>query len=203
MARLFASPRAPFRRFPKIAVYLIGLTPGVWTFYLGLTDRLGAEPIRELEHALGLWALRFLLASLAVAPLRQSFRIDLLRFRRALGLLAFYYAAFHLAAYVVLDQGLDPALLLADLRKRPYVIVGMLAFVLLVPLAMTSNDTMVRALGGRTWSRLHRLVYPAVIAAVVHFILVVKSWPLQPLIYAAIAAALLVARLKRWRTQKG
>lgn len=151
MARLFASPRAPFRRFPKIAVYLIGLTPGVWTFYLGLTDRLGAEPIRELEHALGLWALRFLLASLAVAPLRQSFRIDLLRFRRALGLLAFYYAAFHLAAYVVLDQGLDPALLLADLRKRPYVIVGMLAFVLLVPLAMTSNDTMVRALGGRTW----------------------------------------------------
>lgn len=203
MARLFASPRAPFRRFPKIAVYLIGLTPGVWTFYLGLTDRLGAEPIRELEHALGLWALRFLLASLAVAPLRQSFRIDLLRFRRALGLLAFYYAAFHLAAYVVLDQGLDPALLLADLRKRPYVIVGMLAFVLLVPLAMTSNDTMVRALGGRTWFRLHRLVYPAVIAAVVHFILVVKSWPLQPLIYAAIAAALLVARLKRWRTQKG
>jgi methionine sulfoxide reductase heme-binding subunit len=192
-----SSPPIRLLRVPKLAVYLVGFTPAVWTLYLGLADRLGAEPIRELEHVLGLWALRFLLASLVVTPLRRLTRLDLLRFRRALGLLAFFYASLHLAAYVVLDQGLDPTLLMADLRKRPYVMVGMAGFALLVPLAITSNDAMVRRLGGTAWSRLQKLVYPAAILVAAHFILVVKSWPPEPLVYAAITAVLLGYRLAR------
>jgi sulfoxide reductase heme-binding subunit YedZ len=144
-----------------------------------------------------LWALRFLLASLMVTPLREIARLDLLRYRRALGLLAFYYAALHLAAYVALDHGFNLTAIWADILKRPYVTIGMLTFVLLVPLAITSNDAMVRRLGGRIWAKLQRLVYPAVIAASLHFILVVKSWPLEPLVYAAIAATLLGYRVAR------
>jgi sulfoxide reductase heme-binding subunit YedZ len=178
-------------------VYIVGLVPALWFFYLGLNDQLGAEPVRALEHELGLWALRFLLATLAISPLRRFAGIDLFRFRRAFGLLAFYYAALHVAVYIFIDMGLDPGALWADLLKRPYVTIGMLSFLLLAPLAITSNDAMIRRMGPQAWLRLHRLVYLAVIAAAAHFILVVKSWPLQPLVYAAITAALLGYRLAR------
>jgi sulfoxide reductase heme-binding subunit YedZ len=183
---------------PKILVYVVGFIPAVWLFYAGITDQLGADPMRYLEQALGLWALRFLIGTLAITPLRQLFNINLLRYRRAIGLLAFYYAALHLTTYLVLDQGLDIAAIVADIVKRPYITIGMATFVILVPLAVTSNNAAIRRMGGQAWARLHRLVYVAAIGAVLHYILVVKSWPPEPLVYAAIVAVLLGYRLVRF-----
>jgi sulfoxide reductase heme-binding subunit YedZ len=196
-------PRSGFSipQIPKWTVYVVGFVPAVWYFSLGVTDQLGADPLKVLERALGLWALRFLVVGLAVTPLRQSFGINFLRYRRAVGLLAFYYAALHLVTYVVLDQGLDLYAIWADIVKRPYITIGMLGFGLLVPLAITSNNTMVRRLGGQAWSKLHRLVYVAVAAAAIHFILVVKSWPPEPLVYAALITLLLLYRFVRQTSQ--
>jgi methionine sulfoxide reductase heme-binding subunit len=181
----------PIRR----AIYSLGMVPAVWTFYLGLTDQLGADPQRTLEHTLGQWALRFLIVALAITPLRRLGGPSLVRWRRAIGLLGFYYAALHLTVYLVLDQGLDLAAIWADIVKRPYITVGMLAFTILVPLAVTSNGPMIRRIGAASWQRLHRLVYVATAAAAIHFLLLVKTWPGEPIIYAAIIASLLLARL--------
>ncbi|MCT8999866.1 protein-methionine-sulfoxide reductase heme-binding subunit MsrQ [Chelativorans intermedius] len=190
-------------RVIRATLYWIGLGPAVWTFFLGLTDQLGANPMRTLEQTLGLWALRFLIATLAVTPFRDLTGISLLRYRRALGLLAFYYALLHFTTYIVLDQGLNLSAIAADIVKRPYITIGMLAFAVLVPLAATSNDTMVRRMG-RAWSRLHRWVYLAAAAAAVHFLLVVKSWTMEPVVYFAIVAILLGYRLyKRLRGSRG
>jgi methionine sulfoxide reductase heme-binding subunit len=187
---------------PKIAVYIVGLVPAVWLFYQGVNDRLGADPMRYLEQALGLWALRFLIATLTITPLRQIFNINLLRYRRAIGLLAFYYAALHLLTYLVLDQGLDFEAIWADIVKRPYITIGMATFITLIPLAATSTNAAIKRLGGQTWARLHRLIYVAAIGAALHFILVVKSWPLEPLVYAAIVIVLLGYRLARSLAKK-
>ena len=171
----------PVRR----AIYIAGMVPAVWTFYLGLTDQLGADPQNTLERTLGLWALRFLIVALAITPLRRLGGPSLIRYRRAIGLLAFYYACLHLTVYLVLDKGLDLAAIWADIVKRPYITVGMLAFTILVPLAVTSNNAMVRRLGSRAWQRLHRLVYVATAAAAIHFVMLVKSWwTPEPAIYA-------------------
>ena len=196
-AKSFALPQVP-----KILVYIVGFIPAVWLFYAGITDQLGADPMRYLEQALGLWALRFLIATLAITPLRQLFNINLLRYRRAIGLLAFYYAALHLITYLVLDQGLDMAAIVADIVKRPYITIGMATFVILVPLAVTSNNAAIRRMGGQAWAKLHKLVYVAAIGAVLHYILVVKSWPPEPLVYAAIVAVLLGYRLVRSLVKK-
>ncbi|MXQ10180.1 protein-methionine-sulfoxide reductase heme-binding subunit MsrQ [Microvirga makkahensis] len=199
MAERAAAPGArkgfSLPQVPKILVYGVGFVPAVWLFYQGINDRLGADPMRYLEQALGLWALRFLIATLAITPLRQLFAVNLLRYRRALGLLAFYYALLHLLTYLVLDQGLDLAAIGADIVKRPYITIGMATFVILVPLALTSTNAAIRRMGGQAWARLHRLVYVAAIGAVLHFILVVKSWPPEPLVYAAIVTGLLGYRL--------
>jgi sulfoxide reductase heme-binding subunit YedZ len=176
------------------ALYVLGMAPAVLYFSWGLTDQLGADPQNVLERALGLWALRFLIAGLAITPLRQLGGPNLIRFRRALGLLAFYYATLHLSVYLLLDKGLDLSSIVADIIKRPYITVGMLAFAVLIPLAATSNNTMIRRLGAR-WRKLHRLAYLAAAAAALHFIMLVKVWPLEPLIYAALVAALLMYRL--------
>jgi sulfoxide reductase heme-binding subunit YedZ len=188
----------PVRR----AIYIIGMLPAVWYFYLGLADKLGADPQNALERALGLWALRFLILGLAITPLRRLGGPNLIRYRRTIGLLAFYYAALHLTVYMVLDQGLDFAAIWADIVKRPYITVGMLAFIILIPLAVTSNAPMIRRLGGRTWQRLHRLVYVAAVAASLHFIMLVKAWPPEPLIYAALVAILLVFRLATYARKR-
>lgn len=181
----------PIRR----AIYVAGMLPAVWYFYLGVTDQLGADPQNTLERLLGLWALRFLILSLAVTPLRRLGGPSLIRYRRTVGLLAFTYASLHLTVYLLLDQGLDLAAIWADILKRPYITVGMFAFVVLVPLAITSNNAMIRRLGGAAWQRLHRLVYVAAAAAAIHFVMVVKAWPPEPLIYAGIVAILLLFRL--------
>lgn len=171
------------------------MIPAVWTFWLGVTDQLGADPMKTLERSLGLWALRFLIASLAITPLRRLTGTSLLRYRRAIGLLAFFYATLHLTAYLVLDQGLAMPAIWADIVKRPFITVGMLAFLVLVPLAVTSNNTAIRRLGGAAWARLHRWVYLAAAAAAVHFVMVVKAWPIEPLVYAGLVLLLLGYRL--------
>jgi methionine sulfoxide reductase heme-binding subunit len=190
-------PPRSLPQVPKLLVYLVGFVPAVWWFDLGFTDRLGADPMRALEHALGLWALRFLVASLAITPLRQIAGLNLLRYRRALGLLAFYYAVLHLLTYLVLDQGLDIDAIISDILKRLYITIGMAAFLILVPLAVTSNNPAIKRLGAKLWQRLHRLTYLAAILAVLHFLMSVKSWPAEPVIYALIVVALLGYRLIR------
>jgi sulfoxide reductase heme-binding subunit YedZ len=181
----------PVRR----SIYVAGMLPAVWTFYLGLTDQLGADPQNTLERTLGLWALRFLVAALAITPLRRLGGPNLVRYRRAIGLLAFYYACLHLSVYLLLDKGLDLAAIWADIVRRPYITVGMLAFTILVPLAITSNAPMIRRLGARAWQRLHRLVYVAAAAGALHFLLLVKVWWGEPLVYVGLVALLLLFRL--------
>lgn len=193
------------RQPPRYLVYAIGFLPALWVLYLGFTDRLGANPIRTLEQELGIWTLRFLIATLTVTPLRDLAGINLLRYRRALGLLTFYYALLHLCAYLLLDHRLDFAAIGADIVKRPYITIGMLAFAILIPLALTSTDNAIRRLG-KTWNKLHQWIYLAAAAAALHFLLVVKSWPLEPLIYAGIIVCLLGYRLfkrvyRKWRRQ--
>jgi sulfoxide reductase heme-binding subunit YedZ len=181
----------PVRR----AVYVIGMLPAVWYFYLGVMDQLGADPQKTLERLLGLWALRFLILALAITSLRRLGGPNLVRYRRAIGLLAFYYATLHLTVYLLLDQGLDLPAIWADIVKRPYITIGMLAFAILLPLAITSNNPMIRRLGGTAWQRLHRWVYVAAAAAAIHFVMVVKAWSPEPLVYIGIVAALLLFRL--------
>jgi len=198
MAALASSSGRSLQRalngLPRWPLYAAGAVPGVWVFWLALNDRLGADPVKELEHLLGLWALRFIVAGLAVTPIRRLGGPSLIRFRRAFGLLAFSYACAHLSSYLIFDQGFDAHAIAADILKRPYITIGMFAFAILVPLAITSNATMVRRMGGAAWQKLHRLVYVAAIAAAVHFIMVVKSWPPEPLIYASVVALLLLSR---------
>lgn len=183
------------RTWARMALYAIGFVPAAWTFYLGVIDRLGPEPIKALEHALGLWSLRFLIASLCVTPLRDLVGLRLVVHRRMLGLLAFYYAALHLLTWLVLDQGFAWDAIIKDIIKRPYITIGMVAFIILVPLAVTSNATMIKRLGAATWQRLHRWVYLAAALAALHFVMVVKAWPPEPLIYAGIVALLLLYRV--------
>jgi len=177
------------------SIYVLGMMPAVWTFWLGLTDQLGADPQNTLERTLGLWALRFLVAGLAITPLRRLGGPNLVRWRRAIGLMAFYYACMHLSVYLLLDKGLDVSEIWADIVRRPYITVGMLAFTVLVPLAITSNGPMIRRLGARAWQRLHRLVYVAAAAAALHFVMLVKVWWGEPLVYAGLIAALLLLRV--------
>ncbi len=180
---------------PRWPLYLLGAVPGVWVYWLAFNDQLGADPVKTLEHTLGLWALRFIVASLAVTPLRRFGGPNFTRFRRALGLLAFFYACAHLSAYLFFDQGLDARAILADILKRPYITVGMAAFAILVPLAVTSNATMIKRMGAAAWQRLHRWVYVAAVLAAAHFLMSVKSWPAEPVIYAVLVAGLLLVRL--------
>jgi len=186
---------AALRRLPIWPVYALGALPPFWFFYLGLTGGLGVEPIKELEHRLGEIGLQALILALAVTPIRRFTGISLLRFRRAIGLIAFYYVTCHLLAWLVLDVR-DPARIWQDILKRPYITIGMVAFVLLVPLAVTSNDRSVRKLGAAVWKRLHWLAYPATILAAVHFVMLVKGWQIEPLVYLGVILGLLLARIR-------
>ena len=193
-ARAPATRRASWFAAGSWELYALGLVPAAWTFWLAVSDQLGADPLKVLERSLGLWALRFLVAGLAVTPLRRLGGPNLMRYRRTLGLLAFAYAVLHVVVYLWLDQGLDPALILKDIVKRPYITVGMLAFLILIPLAITSNTTAIKRLGAAAWQRLHRWVYLAAALAALHFVMLVKTWQAEPLIYAAMVALLLLYR---------
>ncbi|MEI4485561.1 protein-methionine-sulfoxide reductase heme-binding subunit MsrQ [Frigidibacter sp. MR17.14] len=182
------------RRVPVWAIYLLGALPAAWIVWLTLQGGLGIDPVKEIEHRLGKLGLQFLAGGLAVTPLRTWVGVNLLKFRRALGLLAFWYVLAHLAAWVVLDMGLLWAQMGRDILKRPYITIGMLAFALMLPLAITSNAASIRRLGAR-WRLLHRLVYPAAVLGALHFILLVRTWQPEPMLYLAGIAALLLLRL--------
>jgi sulfoxide reductase heme-binding subunit YedZ len=171
-----------------------------WDVYRTGSDALGADPVAEIEHRLGIWALRFLLIALAVTPLRQlTGQPVLIRFRRMLGLYAFAYASLHLAAYLVLDLRGYWLQIFEEIVKRPYITVGFAAWLLLVPLAVTSTTGWIRRLGKR-WAALHKLVYAIAVLAVLHFWWLVKSDIREPALYAGILAVLLGWRLWwRWR----
>lgn len=198
-----ARPVSPAIAWSKAAVHAAALAPAAWLGWQVYevwrtgSDVLGADPVAEIEHRTGLWALRLLLLTLAVSPLRQlTGQAVLLRFRRMLGLYAFFYACLHLAAYLVLDLGGYWTQLFEEIAKRPYITVGFAAWLLLVPLALTSTLGWMRRLG-RRWGQLHRLVYAIAVLAVLHFWWLVKSDVREPALYAAIVAVLLGWRLAR------
>jgi methionine sulfoxide reductase heme-binding subunit len=182
------------RRVPTWVVYGLGLVPLAFLVWGAVAGGLGVDPVKSIEHRLGELGLQFLLASLAISPLRRL-GLNLLRFRRALGLLAFAYVALHLTAWVWLDMGLRWNEMAADLVKRPYVILGMLGFMAMVPLAATSTNAAIRKLGPLAWRRLHRLAYVALAAGALHLVLLSKVWTGEVLVYSGLAAVLLGSRL--------
>ncbi len=183
-------------RWLKPTVFILSLLPLVWLAGRALTDGLGVNPVETLNRFLGDWALRFLLIALAVTPLRRLTRwAPLARLRRMMGLFAFFYVVLHLASYVGLDLYFDWAALWQDVAKRTYITLGMAAVLLLLPLAVTSTDGMIRRLGGRAWRRLHMLVFPAAILGVAHYWMMVKADISQPLLHAVVLAVLLGSRL--------
>lgn len=182
------------RRLPPGAVYLAGLIPLAWIIWLTLFGGIGVDPVKGIQHRLGKVALWFLLGGLAISPLRQFTGVNLIRYRRAIGLLAFFYVTLHLVAWMWLDMGLLWAQAAADLVKRPYLLFGITAFVQLIPLAVTSNNASIRRLKGN-WRRLHRLVYPAVLLGVVHYLWQMKVISAEGWVWLAIALVLLALRL--------
>jgi methionine sulfoxide reductase heme-binding subunit len=181
----------------KPLFFSLCVLPLAWLIWDTLHDQLGTDPVAQLEHRSGLWALRLLLATLAITPLRRlTGRAEPVRFRRMLGLFAFFYACVHLTIYLVVDLGGYWSQLLTEIVKRPYITVGFTAWLLLVPLALTSTRGMMRRLG-RQWQRLHRLVYPIALLAVLHFLWLVKADHTEPLAYLAILAGLMLLRLRQ------
>ena len=183
----------PWRSAAIWALYAAGFVPALWYFWLGATGRIPGNAIKEFEHLLGIWALRFLIAALMVTPLRDLTAINLMRYRRALGLLAFWYVVMHFSTYMLLDKGLDFTVILADIAKRPFITIGMACFVLLLPLAVTSNNFSIRRLG-RNWTRLHRFAYVIVIGGALHYAMSLKVVTAEPFIYLALAVLLVLYR---------
>lgn len=182
------------RRVPTWVVYGLGLVPLCFLIWGALFGGLGPDPVKAIERSLGERGLQFLLASLAITPLRRV-GLNLLRFRRALGLLAFLYASLHLVAWVWLDMGLRWSEMLADLTKRPFVILGMIGFLVMIPLALTSWNGAIRRMGALAWGRLHRLAYVAILAGAAHLALLSKVWTTEVLVYLVLTLGLLALRL--------
>jgi sulfoxide reductase heme-binding subunit YedZ len=184
-----------FLRKPKLWVFGLCLLPLARLVYLGGSGGLGANPIEFITRSTGTWTLIGLMVTLSVTPLRRlTGRAELLRYRRMLGLFAFFYASLHFVTYIWLDQFFDPAAIVKDIVKRPFITVGFTAFVLLIPLAMTSTHTMMHRLG-RRWQQLHRLVYLVAMLGVIHYLWLVKKDLTDPIIYGAILVLLLLMRL--------
>lgn len=180
----------------KAALFVLCLYPLASLIWLGFTGGLGADPVEFIRRSTGTWTLDFLIITLSVTPLRRVTGWHwLVRLRRMFGLYAFFYAVIHVVTYFWLDQQFDLAAIGRDIVKRPLITVGFLSFVLMIPLAATSTDRMVRLLGGRRWQQLHRAVYLVAVAGVVHFWWLVKLDVTRPLVYSAIIGALLVARI--------
>ena len=182
----------------KLLVFIVLLSPLFLLVYLGFNDALSAEPVEYILHFTGIWSLRILLLTLAMTPLRNlTKQVFFLRIRRMVGLFSFFYVSLHLMVYVGLDLGFEMSHLLEDIIKRPYITVGFLAWLLLIPLAITSNKKMIRKLA-KKWKPLHKSVYVILILACLHFIWLVKKDLLEPLIYSGIAFVLLFYRLVKY-----
>jgi methionine sulfoxide reductase heme-binding subunit len=179
-------------RFNKILLSVNALVPLALLFFDAFRGRLGANPIEFFLRATGVLTLTFLLVTLAVTPLRRlTGRNDLVKYRRMLGLYAFFYAVLHLVTYSIFDKSLDLPAIVGDVIQRPFIAVGMLALVLLIPLAVTSTNAWVKRLGGKNWARLHKLSYPIAILGVLHFWMIVKSDVFYPAIFGMVLLLLL------------
>lgn len=190
----------------KLLIFPLALVPLALLIWRTTDNALGPDPVAQLEHSTGIWALRFLLATLAITPLRNLSKWNgVIRFRRMLGLFAFFYASLHLTIYLVVDLGGFWSQILLEIAKKPFVTVGFLAWLLMIPLAITSTKGMMRRLG-RNWQRLHRLVYFSGFFAALHFLWQVKYGEtiaaLEPVVYASIFVLLMLARVPNWITRR-
>lgn len=190
----------------KPLAFALALAPLGLLVWRTSQNALGTDPVAQLEHSTGIWALRFLLATLAITPLRKLTGWNsLVRFRRMFGLFAFFYASLHLTIYLVVDLGGFWSQILVEIAKKPFVTVGFLAWLLMIPLAITSTKGMMRRLG-RNWQRLHRLVYISGVFAALHFLWQVKYGKtiaaLEPVVYAGIFLVLMLARIPGWLKQR-
>jgi len=181
------------RKMPTWVIYLVGGLYPFWLLWQGLSGGLGVDPAKAMEHLLGERALQLLILGLAITPLRKHLGINLIRFRRAIGVTAFYLVFAHLLVWLVLDVQLLGQIW-ADIIKRPYITIGMLAFVLMLPLAVTSNNWSVRKLG-RRWRSLHKVTYGVCLLGGLHFVMLSKGFQLEPLMYFGTVIMLLVLRL--------
>jgi len=183
-------------RFHKLLISLNALIPLGLLAYDGYRGQLGVNPLEFFLRSAGVLTLVFVLITLAVTPLRRIFGWNsLIKFRRMLGLYAFFYACIHLVTYTIFDKSLNVPAIASDVWQRPFIAIGMLAFLMLVPLAVTSTNGMVKRLGGKNWARLHKLIYPIAILGVVHFWMIVKSDIFYPAIFGLAVAILLGLRL--------
>jgi sulfoxide reductase heme-binding subunit YedZ len=186
-------------KWTKVAVFLLCLVPLGALVWRAFHNGLGANPVEFIQLATGDWTLRFLIFTLCITPFRKLFKLpDLIRFRRMLGLFAFFYVCLHFLTYLGPDQSFDLGAMWKDVYKRPFITVGFLGFVLLIPLAVTSTAGWIRRLGGKRWNMLHRLIYVAAVAGVIHYYWKVKSDVRLPLFYAAVVGILLLWRLGDW-----
>lgn len=186
-------------RVIKPIVFVAALGPFFYLVWGLVTNNLGANPVDAVTDTTGLWTLRLILITLAITPVRKLTGWNvLIRFRRLLGLFAFFYGSLHFATYIVLDHFFAVGEMWADLEERPFITAGFTAYVLILPLALTSTSGMIRRLGGRRWQQLHRLIYAAGIAAVFHYLWVVKVQEPSPFAYGAILAVLLGVRVLWW-----
>jgi sulfoxide reductase heme-binding subunit YedZ len=191
-------------KWTKAALFFICLVPFASLCWRALHADLGANPVEFVQHATGDWTLRFLVFTLSITPLRKLLNLpDLIRFRRMLGLFAFFYVCLHFLTYIGPDQSFDLGGMWKDVQKRRYVTVGFTAFVLLIPLALTSTAAWVRRLGGRRWQMLHRAIYVSAVCGVIHYYWLVKSDVRKPLFYAALVGILLLWRLGNWFLKRG
>ncbi|MDG2473711.1 MAG: sulfoxide reductase heme-binding subunit YedZ [Paracoccaceae bacterium] len=173
---------------------MIGFIPAINLFHKAWFNLLGADPLKALEHELGEYALILLIFLLSFYPIRKFTGLNLLKFRRSIGLLSFWYVLFHFLTYLILDQQLIWDLIIKDISKRPYIIVGFLSFLILISLALTSNRWSIRYLGSGNWKKLHLLVYLSALLAVSHYLMLVKSWPIKPLLYFLFILLLIIFR---------
>lgn len=203
MAALAEAVGDAARRVPRWVVYAAGLLPALWVTFALFTGRLGADPVAAAEHRLGLTALQFLIATLAITPLMRFVGVKLIRQRRPLGLLAFTYAVLHFLVWLALDMQFLWGQIVEDLTTRWYFVVGMVGLLAMAPLAWTSRDSAIRAMGAARWRRLHRLAWVAAAAGALHYLLLVKTVTVEPLLYAGAVLALLGLRLIPRRRRPG
>ena len=187
----------------KAALFIACLYPLLRLSWLAYSDQLGANPIELITRSLGTWTLVFLLITLTITPLRKlSGWTWLIKLRRMAGLFAFFYATLHFITYIWLDQFFDLSAMYKDVIKRPFITIGFAAFILLIPLALTSTNAMMRKMGGKNWQLLHRLVYAIALFGVLHYWWLVKKDLTQPIIYSSVLAVLLGYRLWVWQSKK-
>jgi methionine sulfoxide reductase heme-binding subunit len=188
-----------YNKWAKLLVFLACLIPLGLLVWKGFHADLTANPVEKVEHTTGDWTIYFLLITLSITPLRKLVpRLNLIRFRRMLGLYAFFYGCLHLLTYAIFDQSFNWMSILMDVAKRPFITVGFFGFVLMIPLAVTSTAGMIRRLGGKRWTMLHRLIYITATAGVVHYYWQVKSDVRLPVLYGAILSFLLICRIALW-----